>query len=1331
MNGDLEQRADAPLRLPAVRRLAPLAWLAALACTLPDPIQDPSDDVASEDVAVVDPADVQSPQDLPQPPDAPAPEDAQDVPDLQDPPDASDTRGAEDVTPRLEVVDTADVEVLEAADIPDVTEPPEVAETAELPLADDPMEPEDVPETGISDEDTSPCEVLGTEECNGVDDDCDGVVDEDQPDNDLDDDADCTDPDDDNDGVLDADDNCPRIANGDQSNRDGDTSGDACDDDDDGDGTLDGDDCAPLDANIHPGQSESRCDGKDDNCNEKVDEGFVTPFPALAVGAPCSMAVLECDSLPGTVTCREDQTAAECKPDQFIGAESCDGVDNDCDGSTDEGPEGQALTRPCDDGTAVAPGVGACRLGVNVCTDGSYSAVCEGTVGPLPETCNGVDDDCDGATDEGHTWAGLDIGDTCQVGDCANGTVVCLTADTATCSPLAATFEGHFAGETCGAVGICSEGVVELDCTQLPAVARCSTRVGGSASEAKAEACNQVDDDCDGQTDEDFVLGALCTDGLTCGVGRTGCGSGGGLECVPEEAGAQGLAASLWDCESETACSYGECSGGACTEAVAAVFLKDYQHDLGLPSAKLFIDGILPLREGRDGFRVAGVKWVDGVPESYVVQIEADGSYGSPALIPVATKPFYASFIKARQDGTLALAGARLVAWDGTADKPGARIVALGTTEITLPLDGVALVGFERAGTGFRALVEASDGTVSVVPVSDLGNELVADPKIVIPGAICRKTEFTRTCALAAGPAGHLAVAASGTDAAVVRWVQHDGTLGYSETLPKLTLFDAAAHPSGFVAVGQHTDPSLSFAEIVIVSADASQRVPLPQFASMGRFPAVASVGADLLVSSIAGTSVAKLTPGGVVLWTKSFGDQGCETIDLAGLGDYGFVVNHRCPMGIVRATAWGTTDCGSDCATRSLATCDDKDPSTLDGCTGDTCTHAAAACFDGNECTGDGGNAGNCHNEPVLDGTACGARGTCQAGTCVGVVNMDVGWNHTCVLRTDGQVLCWGRSDAWSDQQPSPISAGLFPSVHRMSATGFGYCVHRDDGNTTCVGDCRYGLCGAEPPPVGTPPIGTISTVDATGPVECGYVHCCFPKDPSVWCWGYETSGNTSLWTSPVEMVGTSDPHAIGPGGYGTCMALGANRELWCLGTTALHGGTTSLVPVRVQDGAGNPKNITQITALKIDPSAHACALTSVGEVWCWGVGDKGQLDGTPTAAEFQTPRRVGGAGTPAFSKVEVGAGFTCALTAASGEVWCWGTNTGGQLGRGTFAPGSAPGLVPGLTGIEELALYDRHACARRGSQVWCWGKNDDGQLGDGTFEDRPSPVQVLGLIP
>ncbi len=131
------------------------------------------------------------------------------------------------------------------------------------------------------------------------------------------------------------------------------------------------------------------CDGKDNDCDGKIDEDFAR------LGKKCFVGLGACRRR-GQFICKKDGSAVTCNVNQGKPTrERCDGKDNDCDGKTDED-----LTRSCYTGDPKKLGVGECKKGFIYCRKGHLTK-CLGEVKPQAERCdNQKDDDCDGAVDE-------------------------------------------------------------------------------------------------------------------------------------------------------------------------------------------------------------------------------------------------------------------------------------------------------------------------------------------------------------------------------------------------------------------------------------------------------------------------------------------------------------------------------------------------------------------------------------------------------------------------------------------------------------------------------------------------------------------------------------------------------------------------------------------------------------------------------------------------------------------------------------------------------------------------------------------------------------------
>jgi len=138
----------------------------------------------------------------------------------------------------------------------------------------------------------------------------------------------------------------------------------------------------------------------------------------------------------------------------------------------------------------------------------------------------------------------------------------------------------------------------------------------------------------------------------------------------------------------------------------------------------------------------------------------------------------------------------------------------------------------------------------------------------------------------------------------------------------------------------------------------------------------------------------------------------------------------------------------------------------------------------------------------------------------------------------------------------------------------------------------------------------------------------------------------------------------------------------------------------------------------------AYSCALLGSGEIWCWGDNAQGQL-GRGDTAPHDAPAA---AGTGRWRTVAAGYEHACAIDTGS-QLLCWGRNFEGQLGLGAMAPLNVltPTAVPGLL-FTDVDTGFVHTCAiDRSGVLSCWGRDSHGQLGTQTTEDIvpvPEPV-------
>jgi alpha-tubulin suppressor-like RCC1 family protein len=469
-------------------------------------------------------------------------------------------------------------------------------------------------------------------------------------------------------------------------------------------------------------------------------------------------------------------------------------------------------------------------------------------------------------------------------------------------------------------------------------------------------------------------------------------------------------------------------------------------------------------------------------------------------------------------------------------------------------------------------------------------------------------------------------------------------------------------------------------------------------------------------------------------------------------------------------------TDCGGSCADCGVGSaCSTGADCLSKACIAGICRPAAAQICTGREhtcaitdggrvlCWGDGSN-GELGNGVVVD-YRLGSTYVKGLSDAVQITCGDHGI-HTCALRADGEILCWGWNDdgqlgdGTTTDRAAPVTvAGITNAVQVTAGEEF-TCARLTTGGVKCWGSDANGQLGNGTGASSTKPVDVSAGQTGSGAlagvafIASGQQHTCAILDAAhaghLVCWGNGGSGRlgdaaATTRTAPVytHSVGNAaactaaDPSgcldqigAVALGDDSTiAVQKGGAASAW--GNNAsdqLATGAASQFPARMH-GLASAGTFDDAEYVAMG-TLHGCAVRKSGQPVCWGEDDNGRTgDNDGVNVNLSAPTPV--AGASGYAQVDAGDVYSCGLL-AGGNVRCWGSSAQGEVGDGTVTQRATPTDVGGGRGFVEVDAGVSHSCGVTGAgDVYCWGYDVNGALGIGSTEERWTPSKIAGLPP
>jgi alpha-tubulin suppressor-like RCC1 family protein len=338
---------------------------------------------------------------------------------------------------------------------------------------------------------------------------------------------------------------------------------------------------------------------------------------------------------------------------------------------------------------------------------------------------------------------------------------------------------------------------------------------------------------------------------------------------------------------------------------------------------------------------------------------------------------------------------------------------------------------------------------------------------------------------------------------------------------------------------------------------------------------------------------------------------------------------------------------------------------------------------------------------------------------------SVSAGWTHTCAIRIDGTLWCWG-DNAFGQlgngsTAPSrvPRRVGAASNWYTVAAGRYHTCGIRQTlpYSIWCWGRGDDGQLGNGAFANSAVPV-QVAWDDNTWSLSAGMLHTCFTaEDGRHVCWGEGARGQLGIESKdeqplPVTVEGAGLWGIVSAGGVHGCTTTSDEAALWCWGDNGM-----GQVGVGAAGGVHAPTVIASTFFQTVSAGTEtSCAIRGDSTLWCWGHLPAGLV---------LEPLYMGGG--KAWFEVDTGGAHGCATRSSDYSLACWGLNDAGQLGLGDTKPRPKPETVQIEGTWLRVSAGERHTCGVTDpGHLWCWGDNAAGQLGTGDTASttRPAPV-------